>query len=139
MTIAIAHQPSAVGHLALREAAQEASLRNTSLTVIQVTDTVDLDKTEEHTAGLSDEVASVLAEAGIEDVQWNLQLAAADGLENTADTILELAEKSDAELLVIGARRRSPVGKLLLGSLTQTLILNADMPVLVVKMTANGS
>ena len=139
MTIAIAHQPSAVGHLALREAAQEASLRNTSLTVIQVTDTVDLDKTEAHTAGLSDEVASVLAEAGIEDVQWNLQLAAADGLENTADTILEFAEKSDAELLVIGARRRSPVGKLLLGSLTQTLILKADMPVLVVKMTANGS
>ena len=139
MTIAIAHQPSAIGHLALSEAAQEASLRNTSLTVIQVTDTVDLDKTEAHTAGLSDEVASVLAEAGIEDVQWNLQLAVADGLENTADTILELAGKSGAELLVIGARRRSPVGKLLLGSLTQSLILNADMPVLVVKMTANGS
>ena len=34
---------------------------------------------------------------------------------------------------MIGARRRSPVGKALLGSVTQTLILDADIPVLVVK------
>ena len=42
----------------------------------------------------------------------------------------------DAELLVIGARRRSPVGKLFLGSVTQSIILHADVPVLVVKAPA---
>jgi nucleotide-binding universal stress UspA family protein len=38
-----------------------------------------------------------------------------------------------ADLLVIGARRRSPVGKALLGSVAQTVILEAALPVLVVK------
>ena len=37
------------------------------------------------------------------------------------------------DLLVVGARRRSPVGKALLGSVTQTIILEASVPVLVVK------
>jgi nucleotide-binding universal stress UspA family protein len=37
------------------------------------------------------------------------------------------------ELLVIGARRRSPVGKAFLGSIAQNVILDADVPVLVVK------
>jgi nucleotide-binding universal stress UspA family protein len=39
----------------------------------------------------------------------------------------------NAEILVIGARRRSPVGKFLLGSVAQTLILDADIPVVEVK------
>jgi nucleotide-binding universal stress UspA family protein len=42
----------------------------------------------------------------------------------------------DAELLVIGARRRTPVGKLFMGSVTQSIILHADVPVLVVKAPA---
>jgi nucleotide-binding universal stress UspA family protein len=37
------------------------------------------------------------------------------------------------DLLVIGARRRSPMGKAFLGSVAQNLILDADVPVLVVK------
>ena len=76
---------------------------------------------------------AALAEISVSELDWELALAPGDGVENTAATILELAEKADAELLVIGARRRSPVGKALLGSVTQTLILDADIPVLVVK------
>ena len=38
-----------------------------------------------------------------------------------------------AAILVIGARRRSPVGKAFLGWVSQHLILEADVPVLVVK------
>jgi nucleotide-binding universal stress UspA family protein len=37
------------------------------------------------------------------------------------------------DLLVLGARRRSPVGKALMGSVAQTIILEANVPVLVVK------
>jgi nucleotide-binding universal stress UspA family protein len=44
-----------------------------------------------------------------------------------------LTQTAKAGLLVIGARRRSPAGKFLLGSVTQSLILAADVPVLVVK------
>jgi nucleotide-binding universal stress UspA family protein len=56
--------------------------------------------------------------------------------QDVAEKILELAASVQAEVLVIGARRRSPVGKFLLGSVTQTLILQADAPVLVVKPDA---
>ncbi|WP_254185238.1 universal stress protein [Nocardioides panacis] len=49
------------------------------------------------------------------------------------DALLGLVDAVDADLLVIGARRRSPVGKALLGSVAQTVILEAKLPVLVVK------
>ena len=133
MSVAVAHQPSATGRLALREAARQASYRNTSLTVIHIADSVDLDLVDAHTASLRDDVAAALAEMSIGELDWDLALAPATGTENTAATILDLADKASAELLVIGARRRSPVGKLLLGSVTQTLILDADIPVLIVK------
>lgn len=41
--------------------------------------------------------------------------------------------RDEVDLLVIGMKRRSPVGKLVLGSLAQFLLLNADVPVLAVK------
>jgi nucleotide-binding universal stress UspA family protein len=133
MSVAVAHQPSATGRLALREAARQAGYRNTSLKIIHIADSVDLDLVDAHTASLRDDVATALAEMSIGELDWDLALAPGSGTENTAATILDLAHQADAELLVIGARRRSPVGKLLLGSVTQTLILDADMPVLIVK------
>ncbi|MEV5302195.1 universal stress protein [Amycolatopsis methanolica] len=41
--------------------------------------------------------------------------------------------RDEVDLLVIGMKRRSPVGKLVLGSLAQFLLLNADVPVLAPK------
>lgn len=133
MTVAVAHQATATGRLALREAAQQAGYRSSRLTVIHIADTIDLDLVEAHTAKLRDDVATALAELSIDELDWDLALAPGDGVENTAATILKLADQVDAVLLVIGARRRSPVGKAILGSVTQTLILDADIPVLVVK------
>jgi nucleotide-binding universal stress UspA family protein len=47
--------------------------------------------------------------------------------------VLRAAESADAEFIVIGLRRRSPVGKLLLGSNAQRVLLDAACPVLAVK------
>jgi nucleotide-binding universal stress UspA family protein len=50
-----------------------------------------------------------------------------------ARDLLEAADEHDADLLVIGIRRRSPVGKLVMGSNAQEILLNAECPVLAVK------
>lgn len=54
------------------------------------------------------------------------------GHDATAE-VLDAAEEHKADLIVIGLRRRSPVGKLFLGSTAQRILLEADCPVLAVK------
>lgn len=52
---------------------------------------------------------------------------------DTARELLTAMERPDAELLVIGIRHRSPVGKLLMGSVSQQVLLDCPKPVLAVK------
>jgi nucleotide-binding universal stress UspA family protein len=52
---------------------------------------------------------------------------------DVAEDLIAVAEESGAEMIVIGLRRRSPVGKLILGSNAQTILLDAPCPVLAVK------
>ena len=49
-----------------------------------------------------------------------------------ASQLLRYGEKADAEYIVVSTRKRSRVGKALFGSVTQSLLLNADRPVVVV-------
>ncbi|MFB6094932.1 MAG: universal stress protein, partial [Halodesulfurarchaeum sp.] len=46
--------------------------------------------------------------------------------------VLEAAAEVDSRYIVIGGRRRSPAGKAIFGSTTQTLLLRAERPVLTV-------
>ena len=139
MTVALAHQASsAIGRVALREAAREARLRATQLAVLHVVDTVDLDLVQAHRAGLAEEIERVLAEYRMDEVPWRLDLVAGAN-EDIAGAVLGFVASVRADLLVIGARRRSPVGKFLLGSVTQTIILDADVPVLVAKEDRSGA
>ena len=50
-----------------------------------------------------------------------------------ADLIVSQAVLHDARLIVIGLRRRSSVGKMLLGSTAQAVLFNAPCPVLSVR------
>jgi nucleotide-binding universal stress UspA family protein len=54
-----------------------------------------------------------------------------------ADALIAAMDRDDAELLVIGLRHRSPVGKLLLGSVSQQVLLECPKPVLAVKPDEN--
>lgn len=55
------------------------------------------------------------------------------GRDATGD-LLDVAEEIGASLIVVGIKHRSPVGKLLLGSTAQQILLEANAPVLAVKV-----
>jgi nucleotide-binding universal stress UspA family protein len=67
----------------------------------------------------------------------------ADGIENEvrqlvrgnepAEDLIAVAEEVGADIIVIGLRRRTPVGKLIMGSNAQRILLEAPCPVLAVK------
>ena len=50
-----------------------------------------------------------------------------------AEDLIAVADEVDADLIVIGLRRRTPVGKLIMGSNAQQVLLDASCPVLAVK------
>ena len=129
MTIAVAHQVSATSRLALVEAVKEANYRGTDLAVLHVVESIDADNKEAYRLGVSDEIEKVVGTGP--PVSWQLHLETAGG--DLGDALLRLVDAVGADLLVIGARRRSPMGKALMGSVAQTVILEANLPVLVVK------
>lgn len=73
-------------------------------------------------------VREALAEAGVDH---SLRPMTPGG--EVSDDLIAAAEDEAAELIVIGLRRRSPVGKLILGTNAQRVLLDAPCPVLTVK------
>jgi nucleotide-binding universal stress UspA family protein len=131
VTIAVAHNDSAEGKAALLHAAGEAVFQQTSLAVLHVLDSHDPAATQNEVAKLEVEIRQALAAAGHEDLDWALHTA--PDLSSRAEALVDLTEQAGADLLVVGSRRRSPIGKFLLGSTVQRLVLDAPVPVLVVK------
>ena len=134
MSVAVAHHTRSSSGLALAEGARQAAYRGTDLVVIHVVDSLDNDIAAANEAGISDAVQKVLAGAGLAQVPWDLHLVAGGTeIADVAAAVLEQVGQVTPDLLVIGARRRSPMGKAFLGSVAQILILESDIPVLVVK------
>lgn len=75
-----------------------------------------------------EQLESRLVEAGVEH-----EVVHFVGSSGAAESILDHVRRHEASLVVIGQRRRSPVGKLVLGSTSQRILLEADCPVVAVK------
>ena len=86
---------------------------------------------EENPEGASvDQVASVRRARDIlegADIEVTLEESSGE----PADAILRLADEQDAEMIVVAGRKRTPTGKVLFGSVTQSVILGTDRSVLV--------
>lgn len=65
----------------------------------------------------------------LEETSHNVEVSEAGS--PPADGILDLADDIDADLVVMGGRKRSPAGKVLFGSVTQSVLLNTDRTVAV--------
>ena len=118
MSVMVAVTDSPEGAHALQAAVAEARRLGTDLVVLNLT-LGDLDL-----SSLPGEPAHVVVERR--------------GRRDPAEVVLEALEErgGSVDRLVIGVRRRSPVGKAVLGSLSQQLLLEVDVPVLAVKLPA---
>jgi nucleotide-binding universal stress UspA family protein len=130
MTIVVGYVPTAEGRAALGRGVEEARLRGTRLVVINSNrggrEMTSRDSVR-HESGL-EEVRAQLTRDGIDHEVRQL----VRGLE-PAEDLIAVAKEVGADLIVIGLRRRTPVGKLVLGSNAQHVLLDAPCPVLAVK------
>jgi nucleotide-binding universal stress UspA family protein len=125
--IVVGYSADPYGRAALEHGIEEAKLRGTTLKVINSTTGEAYADPRFARSGEVHDVEKRLAECGVE-----FELSQPVGVD-TADELLKAMDSHDAELLVIGIRHRTPVGKLLLGSVSQQLLLECPKPVLAVK------
>lgn len=126
MSIVVAYTPDPAGHAALDWGIAEARLRATNLIAVNATRGDALVDPRFAGSGEVRSIDEVLADAGIDHVI--LQPIGPD----VADLVLAEVERAGATLLVVGLRRRTPVGKLFMGSVSQRLLLDSPIPVFAV-------
>ncbi|GAA2732227.1 universal stress protein [Pedococcus aerophilus] len=133
MAIVVGYVPTKEGRAALRRAADEALLRKSKLIVINSNRggrDYDSDEAQRFETDLV-RVQGELEEQGLEHEVRQLVRG-----NEPAEDLIAVAEAEQAEFIVIGLRRRTPVGKLILGSNAQRILLDASCPVLAVKADA---
>jgi nucleotide-binding universal stress UspA family protein len=119
--------PNPRGQAALEHAVAEAHRRGARLVVVN-SSRGDALVDEEYLFG--ERLRQLEADLTVSGVPFELrQPVGRDVAEELAAAVAE----TDADLLVIGVRRRSAVGKLLMGSAAQRILLDVDCPVLAVK------
>lgn len=132
MSIIVGYIPSPEGRAALRYARAEALLRQTKLVVVNSQRggrSFDIDDAQRFEQAL-EAVQRDLDAAGIQHEVRGMVRG-----NEPAEDLIEVAKEEDAAAIVIGLRRRSPIGKLILGSNAQQILLDAPCPVLAVKAT----
>ncbi|MBU6260106.1 MAG: universal stress protein [Burkholderiales bacterium] len=128
MTILVAYAPNPEGRAALESGIEIATQRGERLLVVNAVSGEKQDDPSFADAGEVEAVEKRLAATGL--------AAEFKGFvrgRNAVDEIVELTETMDVSLVVVGLRKRSPVGKLLLGSVSRDILLSVPCPVLAVK------
>lgn len=118
------------GQAALDRAIEEARLRDAELLVVHSLKVGERDELEQV---MSYREAFEHMEKELDDAGLRYRLLEYARGNSPAEDLLQAAREEEAEMIVIGIRRRSPVGKLLLGSNAQEILLGADCAVLAVK------
>lgn len=134
-TIVVGFVNSPEGRAAVAAAAEEAERRVSS--IVLVTSSRGGPEDVDAVAALRDELERVEADLRVRGLEVEV-LECVRG-NNPAHDLLEVANERQASLVVIGMRRRSPVGKLMLGSNAQAILLSAECPVLAVKAKPSAS
>ena len=125
MTIVVAYADTPPGHAAVAAAVAESSREGETVVLVPA---VRGDRTPE--------VEEV--ETRWPDIAGRVEVERGD-LGDPSDTVVQVAQRRDARLVVLGLRARTPVGKLVFGSTAQRILLDATCPVLAVKPAMAGS
>lgn len=127
MTVVVAYSPDEYGEAALSAGVEQAQQGGDRLVVVNATRGDAL--VDRRYAG-TDQVADLeqrLADSGLEHELRQ------DVVSDVAGAVVDAADRAGARLIVVGIRHRSPVGKAIMGSVAQQVILDATVPVLSVK------
>jgi nucleotide-binding universal stress UspA family protein len=125
--IVVGYSADEFGRAALEHGITEAKRRDTELLVINATSGESyVDKRFARQSEVHD-VEARLTECGVP-----FELSQPVGVD-AAEELVRAMDRDEAELLVIGLRHRNPVGKLLMGSVAQRVLLECPKPVLAVK------
>lgn len=128
MSIVVGFVPTPAGDAALKAGIAEARLRNEELLIVNsAREGALVDKSVAPEDLLAD-AARQATEAGV-----TATVVQPPYLNDLADEFLEVAREAGATLIVIGLRHRTQVGKFILGSHAQRILMQADRPVLAVK------
>lgn len=130
MKIVVGFIKNAAGNAALDRAIEEAKLRQAKLVIVHSMEGGDKEGAEEVIAyrGELEAIARRLVDLDIPHEIHEFVRG-----QSPSEDLIQCAHDEDADLIVIGLRRRSPVGKLLMGSNAQDILLDAECPVLAVK------
>ncbi|MGC0364205.1 nucleotide-binding universal stress UspA family protein [Rhodococcus sp. 27YEA15] len=130
MSIAVVHKDSPEGRAAIVHGARESASRGEKLLILHVLDDVNLAQVDDG-AALRGEIQSALDAGGFTEHSWELRTTEHEGDPVTA--LVDLVHGSGTTLLVVGTRRMSAIGKFLLERPLQRLLLEVEVPILVVK------
>lgn len=128
MTILVAYVPRPEGEAALDKGIEIASRRSERLVVVNASlggHRIDPSMAD---TGTVERIEARLAALG-PDAEFHQFVRG----KNAVDEIIDLVEALQVSLVVIGLRKRSAVGKLILGSVAQELLLSVPCPVLAIK------
>ena len=130
--ILVATDGSEDAMLAARAAADLSDKTGAELHVIHAWQYVahplfDPEHYEEEAERLLQEQTQLVTDAGAEVREAHLKMAPA------VDAILDVGEEIGADLVVVGSRGHGPIGRLLLGSVSEGVVHHATRPVLVLR------